>query len=223
MTISLASEQRAGSETAAFQGARGDLYAALSRGFFFPGDQLHSQILDGGWLDILSATTERLSYAFGAVLSRSWAVPSGYETFESEYIRLFEIGNRAGPPCPLHTGHYSRDRLKTLEGLIRFYNFFGLRIAPGLMPDHLSVQLEFMHYLATRQLAARTNEEGDSAWNAQRDFVQRHLTAWWPVFAERVKSERPLPFYRSLVALTGRFLEQEREYLSGAPARRGGS
>jgi len=223
MTISLASEQRAGSETAAFQGARGDLYAALSRGFFFPGDQLHSQILDGGWLDILSATTERLSYAFGAVLSRSWAVPSDYETFEPEYIRLFEIGNRAGPPCPLHTGHYSRDRLKTLEGLIRFYNFFGLRIAPGLMPDHLSVQLEFMHYLATRQLAARTNEEGDSAWNAQRDFVQRHLTSWWPDFAARVKEQRPLPFYRSLVALTGRFLEQERDYLSGAPGRQGGS
>ncbi len=104
-----------------------------------------------------------------------------------------------------------------MEELVRFYNFFGLHLSPGLMPDHVTVELEFMHYLAFKEAEARKSDgDVDSYLRAQRDFVQRHLANWWPLLAAAVKRQRPMPFYRALVALLERFLDAERTYLGKA-------
>ncbi len=195
---------------------RSELYAFLSRLFSFPDVQMYPQVLNGCWLQDLTARFAGLPYSLKSEANRSWAAPSDYEQFQSEYIRLFEVGGRGGSPCPLHSGHYSRDRLRTMEELIRFYNFFGLRIAPGMMPDHVSAELEFMHYLAGSESETGDGAEQMSYLRAQRDFLLRHLLNWWPLLAVRVKRERPIPFFRSLVTLTGRFLQTERAYVESA-------
>lgn len=69
------------------------------------------------------------------------------------------------------------DQSALFEELMRFYGFFGLgRNEQGEMPDHLSVELEFMHFLNFQQ----TQAEGDavaqrSLAQAQLDFIERHL------------------------------------------------
>ena len=199
--------------------ARSGFYALLSRALAFPEQPFHAELLDGRWLAEIALAQQELPYRLDLGAPGAWRCPAGYDRFQSEYIRLFEVGGRGGAPCPLHSGHYAGDRLRAMEELVRFYNFFGLRISPGIMPDHATVELEFMHYLAFKEAEEREagGDEG-SYLRAQRDFLKRQLGNWWPLLTAAVKRQRPLPFYRSLVALTGRFLEAERRYVERALA-----
>lgn len=196
--------------------ARSNFYAHLARAFAFPGRAFHAEVSAGSWQDeqaaLVAALPRRLTAGRG-----SWRAPDDYDRFQSEYIRLFEVGPRGAASTPLYGGHYTRDRLRTMEELVRFYNFFGLRLSPGLMPDHVTVELEFMHFLAFKESEARASGEDVSSYlRAQRDFLRRQLGAWWPILTAALKRHRPLPFYRSLVALLVRFIEAERVYLDAA-------
>jgi TorA maturation chaperone TorD len=126
---------------------------------------------------------------------------------QTEYIRLFQIGGRRGPPCPLHQGHYERDRSSTLKNLIRFYNYFGFSVAECIMPDHIAVQLEFMSELATGDLT-----DSESGLRAQRDFLRKHL-AWTGDLADRASRVAPHPFYRTLTTLTSRLIGADLELM----------
>ncbi len=169
-------------------------------------------------MDSLTAASGRLPYPLRLPRPSAFSAPLDFDTFQSEYIRLFQVGGRAGPPCPLHSGHYTNDRLRTLETLVRFYNFFGVQTQQGLMPDHISVQLEFMNFLAQREEEATSDRDSRSFLLAQRDFLRGHLCNWWPQLEAKLKSQQPLPFYRSLVDVTSKFLQADLTYLTTRPA-----
>lgn len=72
---------------------------------------------------------------------------------------------------------------------MRFYEFFGVQIqeANRDYPDHLVTELEFMAFLCQREAVAEAvGKDVDSFRRASRDFLQRHLLAWVPGFAERL-------------------------------------
>jgi len=80
--------------------------------------------------------------------------------------------------CSLREGTYAGgDQSALFEELMRFYNFFGLgRNEQGEMPDHLSVEFEFMHFLNFQESKAGDDPVVlQSLTRAQRDFVERHL------------------------------------------------
>lgn len=182
--------------------ARADVYAALARAFTFPNEDFFREVDSGEWTRAAGEAVSRLPYSL-PFANGDWRVPDDYETFQSEYIRLFEIGGRRGPPCPLHSGHYARDRLQALQEIVRFYTFFGLRTRTGFMPDHAAVELEFMAALASDE-----SRDEDSRRRAQRDFLARHL-GWWPQLAALIRRQSPPAFYRSLTALTEQFIDLE--------------
>jgi DMSO reductase family type II enzyme chaperone len=124
-----------------------------------------------------------------------------------EFTRLFDVGAGA-PPCPLHGGLYFGARMKTMEEAVRFYNFFGLTLSETQreLPDHLTTQLEFLHFLAFRE--AEVLEE--------RDFVARHPGRWVPELRKRLEAEQPMPFFRELICRLASFLESESLYLASA-------
>lgn len=191
--------------------ARSRLYLALSRAVSFPERDFHTQALSGDWLREVAAACVALPYRLAPGAPSRWRVPPDYDDFQSEYIRLFEVGARGRAPCPLNSGHHARDRLRIMEELVRFYNFFGLKLAPGHMPDHASVELEFMHYLTSKQ--EDEGEDKASYLLAQRDFLDRQLLNWWPSLAAALKQERTLSFYKSLSAFGLQFLQREHNYL----------
>jgi DMSO reductase family type II enzyme chaperone len=164
-------------------------------------------------MESLTAASGRLPYPLRLPAPQSFRAPEDFDTFQSEYIRLFQVGGRAGPPCPLHAGHYGNDRLRALETLVRFYNFFGVQTEQGLMPDHVSVQLEFMHYLAESEAEAVSNSDRRSLLRAQADFLRGQLCNWWPQLEAKLKRQQPLPFYRALASLTSRFLDADLRYV----------
>lgn len=215
----LPKEKATGGEAAAAN-ARSRLYLLLSRAVSFPESDAYDEIASGSWFQELAPACAALPYRLNPGAASKWRAPDDYDAFQSEYIRLFEVGARGRAPYPLNSGHHTPDRLRTMEELVRFYNFFGLKLAPGLMPDHASVELEFMHYLAAKE-AEETGAAGpdrDSYLYAQRDFVTRQLLNWWPAVAAKLKGERALPFYRSFASLITQFLDLERKYLERAIA-----
>jgi DMSO reductase family type II enzyme chaperone len=132
-----------------------------------------------------------------------------------EYTRLFDVG-ASGPPCPLYGGLYGGARTKVMEEAVRFYNHFGLTLAdaPRELPDHLSTELEFLHFLAFREAEALARGEDPGPWRrAQRDFVARHPGKWVPKLRERLDRQAPLPYFREVVRLLERFLAQEQRHL----------
>jgi DMSO reductase family type II enzyme chaperone len=189
--------------------SRSRVYGLLSRAFSFPDESLHMRVWDGQLADQLTAALGRLPFRLRTSDLR-WPAPKSHEDMQSEYIRLFQIGGRRGPPCPLHAGHYGRDRGRTLQNLIRFYNYFGFRVTECVMPDHLAVQLEFMS-----ELAAGGAADAASGQRAQRDFLRTHL-GWTETLANRVGKAGPHPFYRSLTALTARLVAADQQFIRNA-------
>jgi DMSO reductase family type II enzyme chaperone len=185
---------------------RSDVYALLSSAYSFPDATVYADAKDGHLAEHLAGALGQLPYRL-RTSDLSWKLPDTYDEMQSEYIRLFQIGGRRGPPCPLHAGHYDRDRSHTLQNLIRFYNYFGFRVMEGVMPDQLAVQLEFMSELAAGGIAERASSQ-----RAQRDFLQNHL-GWTETLWGRVAKAGPHPFYRSLTALTARLIVADQRFI----------
>lgn len=186
--------------------SRSEVYALLSSAYSFPDASLYADAKDGHLAEQFAGALNQLPYRL-RTSDLSWKLPDTYDEMQSEYIRLFQIGGRRGPPCPLHAGHYTRDRSHALQNLIRFYNYFGFRVMECVMPDHLAVQLEFMSELAAGGVAEKTSSQ-----RAQRDFLQNHL-GWTETLWGRVAKAGPHPFYRSLTVLTARLIAADQRFI----------
>lgn len=109
---------------------------------------------------------------------------------EAEYMDVFELGHK-GKAVPLYEGLClpAIGREGILEDLLRFYEHFDVKLATEDrdFPDHLVAELEFLsHLCAMEHAAAERREDVTDLRRAQHDFLQRHLLAWVPSFAERL-------------------------------------
>jgi TorA maturation chaperone TorD len=80
------------------------------------------------------------------------------------------------------------------------------------LPDHISVELEFMQQLTLREEQAWGEEDEDGALDClkfEKKFIEDHLIHWIPIFCEKVIEVAELPFYREVAALTKNFIEFE--------------
>lgn len=184
----------------------------------YPDAEQRAAIRSGALPGALRDTLEALDPALTGRVDWAALGDAGAEDeLAVEYTRLFDVGT-SGPPCPLYGGLYDRARMKTMEEAVRFYNHFGLHMAEGEagreLPDHLSTELEFLHFLAFREAeACQRGEDAGSYRRAQRDFVARHPGRWVPKLRERLETQQALPFFRAAVDLLAAFLVAEGERL----------
>jgi DMSO reductase family type II enzyme chaperone len=142
------------------------------------------------------------------------------DSLQVQYTRLFDVGHTGTPPCSLTGGSYNDARIKTLEELVRFYNHFGFSMVdatqeiPMEHPDHLAVELEFLHVM-TFQEASKLEQNDDPApyQRAQRDFVHRHPARWIPQLRESLGTEQPPAYLEELFRLLDKFLRYEDQRL----------
>lgn len=191
--------------------ARSQAYLFLGRTFAFPGQAFFDDVTGGRWQEQATGFLPQLPFPVPPLGGDPPTVSR--DDFQAEYNRLFEVGS-GGPPCPLFGGLYDRDRMRVMEELIRFYNYFGLSLEKGQLPDHITVELEFMHYLTYKEAEAQQNGGGQESYRrAQKDFLDRHLGKWVPVLHQKLAKCQPLPFFDGLVAWTEDFLGRDRQYL----------
>jgi DMSO reductase family type II enzyme chaperone len=105
---------------------------------------------------------------------------------------------------------------QVMEDLLRFYEHFGLALSLERreLPDHLTVELEFLHYLTFKEVAALTRGLDPSPYRrAQRDFLERHPTRWLPRLRAKISQERALPPFTALVGTANDFVHADLAHL----------
>jgi len=139
------------------------------------------------------------------------------ELLQGEYTRLF-INGFPHTPCPPYESIYRNDnRLlgPAAEQVSVFYERWGLACERQL-PDHVAVELEFMHALLVAQSAAR-GPQVDDLTKVAATFWTRHLGRWAARFANDVLDHASHPFYRALAPMLSEFITTETVYWNTNP------
>jgi DMSO reductase family type II enzyme chaperone len=193
--------------------ARSRAYKVFAETFEYPDEAFCELIRNGALLESLRAVLSSIDPGLaGALDGEALRDPGGEDDLAVEYTRLFDVGT-GGPPCPLYGGLYGGARMKTMEEAVRFYNYFGLSLSEEQreLPDHITTQLEFLHFLAYRETEALQAEgDADSFRRAQRDFIDRAPGKWVPKLQGRMQGQKPMRFFTALVDALVRFLANDR-------------
>ena len=119
--------------------------------------------------------------------------------------------------CSLHeSDHSTREQMSLFEELVRWHDHFGLRRTDtGELPDHISAELEFMHFLTHRESLHENDPDAKSALRrAQHDFLERHLLPLAKGIREKCTSTTPR--YASLASQLPVFLKDEFDALENS-------
>ena len=101
--------------------------------------------------------------------------------------------------------------LKTVE-VKKFIETTGLTYDDAFtgLPDHVSVELEFMGKLAgfeSQEWDCGNDEAARYCLSVQKMFAEKHLLKWVPKFCEKVIAKADLPFYREMARVTSEFVD----------------
>lgn len=133
---------------------------------------------------------------------------AGHQSILIEYTRLF-IGpfkTIAPPYSSVYLGNDGTLFGAETQQVLDYYLKSGVEFnfSTNDLPDHIAVELEFLHYLSAHEII--TIEKGDVQIAAnyadlQKIFLDNHLKKWVPEFCKRINSDTNEPFYRSLATL----------------------
>ena len=107
-------------------------------------------------------------------------------TLKTQYSALFEVGDN-GPPASIREDLFMMQPAKLREDLVRFYEYFGYQLNDEFQwqMDHLSIQLEFMHFLIVGE--SQVEKDKLSFQLGQLDFSKKHLMNWVPKLVKTIK------------------------------------
>ena len=208
---------------------RSQMYRFLAESFRYPGKDFFEMAQDESYLKSAMAILNEIPFEISLeqdVLSGRLLEGVSQDDFEAEFVRVFDAGP-GGPPCPLYGGKYAAGRMTNMEDLVRFYNHFGLSVAEAPereMPDHITTELEFMHYLAFKEVLALQRAEDPAPYCfAEIDFLHRHLAKWLPELHEKTEKvfqanipklcEPAVSFYCSIIGLSADFCTADLAHL----------
>jgi DMSO reductase family type II enzyme chaperone len=156
---------------------------------------------------------EVLDQARELELVMSKLVERDIDELKRGYSSLFEVGSD-GPPVSIREDINTGQRAGTREDLVRFYDFFGYSLAERFAwaPDHLSVELEFMHFLCYGESSA--DDDALPFQLAQADFATRHF-AWLADWSRSVTELQPDSLYAEVAAAIAQFAASDLAWQQG--------
>ena len=144
------------------------------------------------------------------------------EELAVEYARLFlGPGPHIAPYASTHLGGEGAGLWGPATVWVkRFIRDAGFDYSDGYrdLPDHISVELEFMGEMTAREARALEHHDPDEAkriGEIEAEFVADHLAIWVPAFCEKVGSTSELNFYRVMARLAADFIRSEELDLAG--------
>ncbi|MBI4340510.1 MAG: molecular chaperone TorD family protein [Chloroflexi bacterium] len=175
--------------------ARSAVYEALSVAFLYPAAGVRELLLQeaaGTAEAVFEANWPELARASEALAAALASVSD--DALLEQYIDIF--GHGVSKDCPQYEGEYDETHIflksQTLAGLSAFYTAFGVAPNPELRDrlDHISVEMEFMHLLTTKEAYALYHGHGEDkvslCQQAQQGFLTEHLAPWIKSFIKRV-------------------------------------
>lgn len=124
-----------------------------------------------------------------------------YETFYTRDDQMVETGG-ANPVTDIYSAY---DFMVDYEA------------ARAVSSDHIGVELEFMHHLATAELKA--TQDGDTQavkelLEVEHQFLNKHLLRWAPLYLINMKYEARTPLYYDGAEMALEFMLSDNEYLT---------
>ncbi len=125
------------------------------------------------------------------------------------------------PPCEaFYTAKEIFQETSELADIAGFYKAFGLTLAENERVDHISVELEFMHFLTYKEAYAQTHHDPAKARfcrDTQRKFIRDHLGRWAVHFARLLDQKADGGYYSCLASLLEKFVSSEVTFLRVNP------
>jgi DMSO reductase family type II enzyme chaperone len=201
--------------------ARSEVYLWLSRLFRHPDESLWAALQEptfAGLDAVLEAGSAELGDALRPLLADLRATVAAIDLahLQSEHRRIF--GHIESAPCPPYETRYGSRHLfqqtQQLADIAGFYRAFGLDVSETAheRPDHLAIELEFLHFLCFKEAYAMRHhgpEQAELCREAERKFLGDHVLQWAPSFAARLQEAASAGWYRQVGALLAAFLSTE--------------
>lgn len=207
--------------------ARSLIYEYFSVGFLYPKPETFGYLTDRhpavrSSLRFIKATETGTGLdAFWSLLSQRTA-----SALEVEYCGLFT--HTISDQCPPYEGEYDTSDIfqksQAMADIAGFYWAFGLELSPSFQerPDHISAELEFLHYLTRKEALAlqlgHGRDKADLCLDAQKRFLESHCGRWVPLFERRLQGMAGAGLYGVLGRMVGAFVRRETRTLGLAPA-----
>jgi TorA maturation chaperone TorD len=125
-----------------------------------------------------------------------------------DWTRLFRGVVRDGI-LPPYESLYRTERLqkKSAQEINRLFSKMGVQVPEEWHQpsDYIGVELDFMRLLCEKEWRHRDNGERDAfreAVEAEKSFLEKHLTLWVPIFCERMLKEAREEYYLGIAHLT---------------------
>lgn len=203
--------------------SRSALYRLLSQALVYPSPEAVSAIQDVDLPQTKQATAHfpapvaPLLTALGEHLQTSDAVQ-----LQSEHTRVFShILSNDCPPCEtVYTAKHVFQETQDLSDIAGFYRAFGLEMGDKERLDHITVELEFMHFLTYKEAYAQKHHGPAKARlcrEVQRKFLQDHLGKWAAQFADRLAKKANGGYFGCISSILKAFLEAEVAFLKAKP------
>ncbi len=143
---------------------------------------------------------------------------------QAEHRRVFS--NVITLDCPPYETLFGNDHVfaqaHVMGDIAGFYKAFGVELSRDIHErmDHLSVELEFMHFIAYKESYARCHDGAEKTQvvvDAQKKFVKDHIGRWVPLFARMLARKADYGFYRYLADITAEWMDLDAAFLGVNP------
>lgn len=143
---------------------------------------------------------------------------------QSEHRRVFS--NVITLDCPPYETLFGNDHVfaqsHVMGDISGFYKAFGVELSKDIHErlDHLSVEFEFMHFLAYKEsysLCHDGPEKTQIVVEAQKKFVKNHIGRWVPLFCRMLAKKADSGLFKLVADLTADWMEFETAFLAVTP------
>ena len=123
-----------------------------------------------------------------------------YETFYTREDQMVETGG-ANPVTDMYSA----------------YDFMvDYEVSRTVSADHIGIEFEFMHHLVDAELNALKEGDTDAVkelQNVQKEFLNKHLLQWAPMYLINMKYEARTPLYYDVADAALEFILTDNEFL----------
>jgi TorA maturation chaperone TorD len=143
---------------------------------------------------------------------------------QSEHRRVFS--NVITLDCPPYETLFGNDHVfaqsHVMGDIAGFYKAFGVELSRDIHErlDHLSVELEFMHFLAYKESYSRCHDGADKTQivvDAQKKFVKNHIGRWVPLFCRMLARKADSGFFKLMADVTSDWMDFDVAFLGVNP------
>ncbi len=179
---------------------------------------------EGGERAKRKLTSLRTQLALVENLIASECVNWQLSDLQSEHRRVFS--NVITLDCPPYETLFGNDHVfaqsHVMGDISGFYKAFGVELSKDIHErlDHLSVEFEFMHFLAYKEsysLCHDGPEKTQIVVDAQKKFVKNHIGRWVPLFCRMLTKKADSGLFKLVADMTADWMDFETAFLGVIP------